>query len=54
MLGGQADAARATVKSMLNLQSDYTAEHYLENYPGGRVAHAARYADALRAAGLPG
>ena len=53
-LGGQADAARSTVKAMLGLQPGFTAERYLESYPGGRVVHAAQYADALRAAGLPG
>ena len=38
---------------MLALQPGFTAERYLDNYPGGRTAHAQRYAEALREAGLP-
>lgn len=53
VLGGQGDAARATVKALLALQPDCSVAQYLSSYPGGRVAHATRYADALRAAGLP-
>ncbi len=53
VLGGHADAARATVRQMLTLQPGFTAGRYLDNYPGGRAAHALRYADALREAGLP-
>lgn len=53
VLGGRADEARATVQQLLALQPGYSAERYLDTYPGGRVAHALRYADALREAGLP-
>ena len=53
MLAGQDEAASATVAAMLRLQPDYTVRQYLENYPGGAVPHARRYAEALQAAGLP-
>ena len=52
-LSGQLDEARATIQNMLALEPDFSVARYLERYPGAAASHAAKYADALRAAGLP-
>ena len=53
MLAGKGDEARLTVRSMMDIQPELTVAGYLDSYPGGKVAHALLYADALREAGLP-
>ena len=53
VLAGKMDEARATVKDMLALEPDLSVSRFLDRYPGAAAPHAAKYADALRAAGLP-
>jgi tetratricopeptide (TPR) repeat protein len=52
-LAGRVDEARSTIKEMMVLEPDFSVSRYLERYPGAAAPHAIRYADALRAAGLP-
>lgn len=53
VMAGRTDAARATVRAMLQLQPGYTLARYRAGYPGGDVPHARAYAEALREAGVP-
>jgi len=52
-LSGRIDEARKVAADMLAQQPGYTIGRYLDAYPGGRTPQAVRYADALRAAGVP-
>jgi class 3 adenylate cyclase/TolB-like protein/tetratricopeptide (TPR) repeat protein len=52
-LSGRLDDARATISELRVLEPRLTASAFLDRYPGGPAAHACRYADALRDAGLP-
>jgi adenylate cyclase len=53
VLAGRADEARITIQQMLAVEPKLTVTRFLERYPGAAGPHAARYADALRMAGLP-
>jgi tetratricopeptide (TPR) repeat protein len=53
MLAGDAEAARATVRSLRELEPQLTVAGYLARYPGAGRPHADRYAGALAEAGLP-
>ncbi|MBI3369939.1 MAG: hypothetical protein HY021_16235 [Burkholderiales bacterium] len=50
---GQVDSARGTVRQMLRTQPGYTLDEFRTHYAGRDTAHAVRYAEALRIAGLP-
>lgn len=52
-LDGQEEAAQRTVQELRQLEPALTAAGFLDRYPGARAPHAAVYANALRAAGLP-
>lgn len=53
VLAGRVDEGRETVADILALEPGFSVSGFLERYPGAAAAHAACYADALRAAGLP-
>ncbi|HET9205018.1 MAG TPA: hypothetical protein VFO28_02185, partial [Burkholderiaceae bacterium] len=53
VLAGHVDEACATIQQMLAVEPNLTVSRFLERYPGAAGPHAARYADALRTAGLP-
>jgi len=53
VLAGRVDEARATIQNMLVVEPKLTVSRFLERYPGAAAPHAAKYADALRTAGLP-
>ncbi|MGE0874479.1 MAG: adenylate/guanylate cyclase domain-containing protein [Burkholderiales bacterium] len=53
VLSGRIDEARATVETLRELEPALTAGGFRSRYPGRDSAHAARFADALLAAGLP-
>jgi TolB-like protein/class 3 adenylate cyclase/tetratricopeptide (TPR) repeat protein len=53
VLAGQIDDARETVKNLLLVEPSFRVPRFLERYPGAAAPHAAVYAEALRAAGLP-
>ena len=52
-LAGRIDEARTTVQALRELEPSLTAGGFRSRYPGRDSAHAARFADALLAAGLP-
>jgi adenylate cyclase len=47
------DEARKTIAELLAVEPGFSVSKFLERYPGAAAPHTARYADALRAAGLP-
>lgn len=53
VLAGRVEDARATIQEMLVVEPALSVSGFLERYPGATAPHAAQYADALRAAGLP-
>jgi tetratricopeptide (TPR) repeat protein len=53
MLSGQLDEARATMRELRELEPALTVGAFRERYPGRDSPHAARFTDALLAAGLP-
>jgi adenylate cyclase len=52
-LSGQMEAARDTVAQLLALEPDFTVQRFLERSPGADYDVGRRFAEALRAAGLP-
>jgi TolB-like protein/Tfp pilus assembly protein PilF len=53
VLAGDEAAARQTAKVLLELEPQFTVSAYSARYPGHAAPHAADYAQALRAAGIP-
>lgn len=52
-LAGQMDEARATIRVALQVEPGFSVSRFIERYPGAAAPHTAKYAEALRAAGLP-
>jgi len=52
-MAGRVGEARTTVQHLLALEPGLTADKFLAQSPAGRFAHAQRFAEALREAGLP-
>ena len=53
VLAGQMDDARATIIELLKLEPSFSVTRFLDRSPLSAGPNAAKYADALRAAGLP-
>ena len=53
VLSGRLDEARETVRRLRELEPGLTVSAFLARYPGRDSPQAARFADALLAAGLP-
>lgn len=52
-LAGQMDDARATIREVLLVEPGFSVSRFIERYPGAAAPHTTKYAEALRAAGLP-
>lgn len=52
-LAGQMDDARATIQEVLKVEPGFSVSRFVERYPGAAAPHTTKYAQALRAAGLP-
>jgi tetratricopeptide (TPR) repeat protein len=52
-LDGRIDEARDVATALLQLEPAFTASQFADRYPGVQVSRTARYADALRLAGVP-
>jgi TolB-like protein len=52
-LSGDVDEARQTVAELLRIEPALTVSRFMERYPGRDAAHAPRYAQALKDAGVP-
>ena len=53
VLDGQVDAARDSLRALLDLEPHLTVSGFLSRYPGSGSAQATTYAHAFREAGLP-
>jgi len=53
-LTGQMEEARAAAADLLRLEPNLTVAHFKERYPGSASPQAARFAEALKSAGVPG
>jgi TolB-like protein len=53
-LAGQTEEARAAATDLLKLEPNLTVAHFKERYPGSASPQAARFAEALASAGVPG
>ncbi|HSI58993.1 MAG TPA: adenylate/guanylate cyclase domain-containing protein [Ideonella sp.] len=53
VLAERVDEARSTISEMLAVEPGFSVSKFLERYPGAAAPHSARYAEALRTAGLP-
>lgn len=52
-LAGRTEEARAAAAELLKLEPNLTVAHFRERYPGSASPQAARFAEALAAAGVP-
>lgn len=52
-LDGRLDEARDVAATLMQLEPGFTASQFADRYPGVQASRTARYADALRQAGVP-
>lgn len=53
VLAGQMDDAQLTLREALKVEPGFSVSRFLDRYPGAAAPHTAKYAEALRMAGLP-